>query len=187
MRLTGICNKLAARDVVRRLAVLLLALLVLPANAEGDRASAESVKAGFVYNFTKFSTWPAPGGGADPLRICTLGRGALNGQLARLQGRTVGEREIEIQVWPPSDDWAKCHVLFVSREDGERAESILRQLAGKPVLTIGDVPDFSRRGGMIELIELENKLRFNISLVTVQRSGLRMSSQLLKLATRVWQ
>lgn len=187
MRHNGFCRNLAARHLVRRLAVLLLTLLVLPANAEGDRASAESVKAGFVYNFAKLSTWPTPGSGADPLRICTLGRGALNGQLARLQGRTVGEREIEIQVRSPSDQWTKCHVFFVSREDGDRAESILRQLAGQPVLTIGDVPDFAQRGGMIELIELDNKLRFNISLVTVQRSGLRMSSQLLKLATRVWQ
>lgn len=187
MRRTGFRCIAATRGFALRWAVLLLTMLALPANAEGDRASVESVKAGFVYNFTKLSVWPTSGSGADPLRICTARGRALNGQLARLHGRTVGEREIEILVHPAAEDWAKCHVLFVSSDDGERAEHMLRQVVGKPVLTIGDLPDFAQRGGMIELIETDNKVRFNISLVTAQRSGLRLSSQLLKLATKVWQ
>lgn len=187
MRRTGFRCIAATRGFALRSAALLLTVLALPAYAEGDRASVESVKAGFVYNFTKLSVWPPAGSGTEPLRICTERGRALNGQLARLHGRTVGEREIEVLVQPAAADWARCHVLFVSREDGERAESMLRHVLGKPVLTIGDLPDFAQRGGMIELIERDNKVRFNISLVTAQSAGLRLSSQLLKLATRVWQ
>lgn len=170
-----------------RVAWMLLALLALPSAAENDRASVESVKAGFIYNFAKLAVWPPTEGPAGPLRLCTLGRGALGGQLDRLQGRSVGEREIQILERPGAEDWPKCHVIFVSGEDGERVGAMLRQTAGMPVLTIGDIPDFAQRGGVIELLESDSRVRFNISLVAAQRSRLRLSSQLLKLAGKVWQ
>ncbi len=169
------------------LAAVLLALLVLPAHAENDQASVESVKAGFVYNFVKLTVWPPTEGSTGSLRLCTLGRGVLNGQLGRLQGRIVGGRDIQILERSVAKDWASCHIVFVSKEDGERVAEMLKQTAGVPVLTIGDVPDFAQQGGMIELIERENKVRFSISLAAAQRSGIRLSSQLLKLAVRVWQ
>jgi len=54
-----------------------------------------------------------------------------------------------------------------------------------PILSVSDIADFTRAGGMIDLVEVEQRIRFNINLSAARRARLRLSSQLLKLATIV--
>ena len=52
-----------------------------------------------------------------------------------------------------------------------------------PVLTVGSVKGFSQRGGMVEFrITPDARVAFDINLRVVERAGLKMSSQLLKIA-----
>ena len=52
-------------------------------------------------------------------------------------------------------------------------------------MTIGDSADFAGAGGMIGLINMDRKVRFQINVGAVHRSGLSISSQLLKIAILV--
>ena len=54
-----------------------------------------------------------------------------------------------------------------------------------PILTVSDIDDFARAGGMIGLVEAEQRIRFDINLATARQANLKLSSQLLKLATIV--
>ena len=58
----------------------------------------------------------------------------------------------------------------------------LDELKGAPVLTVGDGDDFARNGGMIGLFVEDGRMRFAINPDAAHRAGLRLSSQLLKLA-----
>ena len=59
-------------------------------------------------------------------------------------------------------------------------------LRGDAVLTVADTPGFAERGVMINFfITREDKVRFEANLEEAENSGLRLSSQLLKLATIV--
>ena len=62
---------------------------------------------------------------------------------------------------------------------------IVLHLNGSPVLIIGDSPEFARSGGIIGLENVENRVRFRVNLDAAQRSGLRLSSRILDLATSV--
>jgi YfiR/HmsC-like len=53
------------------------------------------------------------------------------------------------------------------------------------VLTVSDAPSFSRRGGIIEFVLSENRVRFEVNLQAAENCGLELSSQLLKVAIRV--
>ena len=55
-------------------------------------------------------------------------------------------------------------------------------MKGAPVLTVGDGDGFARGGGMIGLFVEDGRMRFAINPNAAQRAGLRLSSQLLKLA-----
>ncbi|MCK6413712.1 MAG: YfiR family protein [Azonexus sp.] len=166
------------------LPVLATFLFLLPAVApRADQASENSLKAGFVYNFAKYTEWPSEDG--PQLVVCALGRNALDGQLALLHGRRIGERQLEVRLQAGSSSWRHCDLLFIAQEDGERAAQAVRSLVGLPVLTVGDIPGFALLGGHIELREDERRLQFEINLGAAQRAGLKLSSQMLKLATRV--
>ena len=55
----------------------------------------------------------------------------------------------------------------------------------KAILTVSDDPQFIRRGGMIQFVFDDNRVRFEINLAAVQRARLNLSSELVKLATAV--
>jgi hypothetical protein len=50
---------------------------------------------------------------------------------------------------------------------------------------VGDGDGFAARGGMINFLLEEQKVRFEINTAASQVAGVRISSQLLKLATRL--
>lgn len=172
--------------LVALLAGLLLAAALPAGTARAERASESAVKAGFVFNFIRYTDWPAAEAAEGPLKICMLGRAALGGQLLLLQGRQLHNREVAVRLNVRKDEWRQCQVLFLAEEEGEQVDQVLSTVAGAPVLTIGDLPGFAQAGGMIGLRTVDSRVRFDVNLAVSQRSGLRMHSQMLKLAGEVF-
>ncbi len=82
-------------------------------------------------------------------------------------------------------DAEHCHVLFISDSAQKEFAQILSVLKTLPILTIGDAPGFAELGGIINLIQIGDQLRFEINTAAAARCGLTISSQLLKLARLV--
>jgi hypothetical protein len=168
-------------------AACLLAGLVLPAaTAQAQSVSEAAVKAGFVYNFIKFTQWPAVREGA-PVRVCAPAAHPLDGQLIRLQGRNVGSRLIEVRTGVSPGEWRQCDVLFLGADDADRLYLLPSRPGPAPVLTLGDLPGFVDAGGMIGLRVEASRVRFDVNLGTAQAAGLVLNSQMLKLAGKVLQ
>lgn len=154
-----------------------VSLAVSPGPAESE------VKAAFVFNFIKFVEWPRgtfpPG--EKPLTLCVLGQDPLGEALGSLEGKTAQSRKIEVRRVSTPGDAEGCQVLYVCRSEAEQMTVILRRM--KPgVLTIGDMRYFASSGGIINLILLDNRISFEISVDAAEKAGLKISSQLLKLA-----
>jgi hypothetical protein len=166
-----------------------LALCALWSAAGGSGAqtlSEDAVKAGFVFNFLRFTQWPsARDAPPQPLRICTTAARALDGQMALLQGRVLGDRVIEFRSQVGPSDWRSCGLLFVSAGDADRVQTGLQGLAQWPVLTVSDQPGFTQAGGMIGLRTEGGRVRFDVNLATAQRAGLAFNAQMLTLAGQV--
>lgn len=151
----------------------------------------DRIKAAIVYKVGKFVDWPpdAFDGAASPLRVCLLGRDDFADALAsvagrKVQGRTVDFRVIGATGLPRPGD---CHILYLPRSASGRAGSVVRTLAGRPILTISDIPGFARSGGMISLVRSGNRIGFEIDPDSARRSGLSVRAQLLDLAEIVGQ
>jgi hypothetical protein len=61
-------------------------------------------------------------------------------------------------------------------------EALLPRAARLPILTVGEYPAFLNDGGIIGLRVIDGKVRFDVNLRQAERVGLRVSSQLLRLA-----
>jgi hypothetical protein len=153
--------------------------------AQTQTASEYEVKAAYVYNFTKFVEWPAEAFARpdDPIRICVLGDDPFGNDLATvLQGKTVAEHKLRLVQINDAHDSKTCHVLFIGNSERHRVPYTLREVSGCCVLTVAESKDFTRYGGMINLVVDHERVRFDVNLTSARRAHLKVSARLLGLA-----
>jgi len=144
------------------------------------------VKAAFLYNFTKFVEWPAPSQPDEPFRLCAIADTTFLAALDRtIAGESVGGRPLVRAQTRSVDDARRCAILYVGSEHAEQAAPLLAAVRDLPVLTVGEGTPFVKHGGAIGFVLENNRVRFDISLRAVQRSGLKASSKLLRVARTV--
>lgn len=145
----------------------------------------QALKAAYVYNFTKFVSWPAesPITRAPALTIGILGDASFaNAVEASVRGKHVKGRPLAVRHFRTADEVTPCAVLFVGRGMAGRLPQLLRQLHGWPVLTVSDADGFTSQGGVIGLFHEDNRARFEIGVTAAQAAGLQISSKLLRLS-----
>ena len=112
-------------------------------------------------------------------------RPPLSGYLEALNGRQVQSRVMRIRKSSKSKEWQECHVLYIAEFEIQRIDEVLNNVRKFPVLTISDAPGFVQAGGIIGLKLRANRIRFDINQGAAHSAGLKLSSQLLKLADEV--
>jgi hypothetical protein len=160
---------------------------VLYAYAQASSASEYQVKAAFVYNFAKFVDWPPTvfANAQAPLNLCIVGIDPFGAALEAIKDKTIKDRKLVVQYKSRRENLDSCQSAFISASEREALALILGPLQDTPILTVSDVDGFLEAGGMINLITVANKIRFEVNLDAVRRAGLTISAQLLKLAAAV--
>lgn len=161
----------------------LLLLLQIQHAAGADSATETAVKIGFIFNFLKFIEWPAEVASREPLVLCTSGTGAVGEGLSLLEGKKINDKILTVRQQVPGDALRACHMVYLA--DRQRHEAVLSGLRGYPVVTVADDDDFIRKGGMIGLVSVGERLGFEVNLAPAQASRVRISATLLKLAKTV--
>ena len=175
-------RRTAGRTGLFRLLLLLLLFAVMgQLKAEPSTVSEEALlKAAYIYNFAKFTRWDTASGG-ETLYLCTVGHDSLAKALQRLSGKWVGERRVTVQPFSPASS-GTCHILYFGASQAASYRTQLRGITQQPILTVSELPGFASNGGMIELFEEQERVRFRINLKAVESAGLNISSRLLNLA-----
>jgi hypothetical protein len=150
------------------------------------QASEYQVKAAYLYNFAKFAEWPGSlTNRSAPLAICVLGKDPFGPALDIAVTEDIRGRKVVARRISKFQEGQDCSVLFIPMSEERRLGEILKGLERIPVLTVSDIPEFSRRGGMIQFVFEGNKIRFEVNLASSQSAGIMLSSELLKLASTV--
>jgi len=168
-----------------------LAFLIIAASldrrapAQVPKPSQEDVQAAYLYNFTKFVRWPA-GNIRPTLDICVAGQKLYVDTLTRIvAGEHIGPRSLTVRAVLRTENAAGCDILFIDASAKDRMDSLLSASAGRPVLTVSDMPGFLDRGGMIQFVVQDNRVRFSVDLKPSSRNGVSLSSDLLRVAVAV--
>ena len=168
------------------IAVWIVAVGASPSYAQSAREY--QIKASFLYNFTKYVSWPAAKFADEdtPLSLCVIGLDPFGPVLEEtITGKTFKGRAILINRLQSIDELKPCHLLFVSSSESDRVSTITSSASGAGVLTTGDMDRFTKQGGVIKFVKRRNNIQFEINRSAADRAGLAISSQLLKLATIV--
>jgi hypothetical protein len=156
--------------------------------AQTSKPSQTDVQAIYLYNFAKFVRWPAPSTGAPgvPIDICIAGQKAYVDTLAKtVAGEQIDARPLTVRAVENPEDEAGCSLLFIGISAKDRLDPLLAATAGKPMVTVSDIPGFLERGGTIQFLLIDNRVRFSVNLESINRSQITLSSELLKVAVTV--
>lgn len=141
------------------------------------------IKAVFLFNFAQFVEWPATAfpDATTPFVIGVLGDDPFGGLLDEtVAGEMLNGRPFVVRRFRSVEEVGTCHILFVSRSEAGRLEKIMPMLAGRTTLTVSDAEDFARAGGMIALVNANNRIRLQINVEAATREMLVFSSKLLR-------
>lgn len=174
----------------RLVAAVAVCVLLFPCilNGQKTKATEYDVKAAYLFNFARFAEWQAgsPAARNDTFAICVLGQDPFGAALdAVVAGEIIAGKSVVARRVTKPREAVNCRVLFISSSEESRLLEILGALDGACVLTVSDMPQFSRRGGMIQFVADSNKVRFEINLANAGAAGLTLSSELLKVAVTV--
>ncbi len=171
-------------------------LLVLPASMALSSATPPAVasqvalpeyyaKAKILRLLLDYVEWPE--GKADqPVVVGVLEPSPFGEHLPRLLEKVVLRgRPLRLRFFRSLAQIPECDVLFIPEGHEDSLGTILRTLQDKPVLTIADTPGFARRGVIVNLAILDSRVRLEVNLAAMKRSGLMISPQVLKGATIV--
>jgi YfiR/HmsC-like len=176
------------KDLVRK-SILLLLILIVPQFAFTQDFEYK-VKAEFLERFTQFIDWPADSSNNNPDKpfcICVTGKNPFGSYLqdtaaqVKIKGKPVEIHQIDQLV----AELPKCQILFIARTEKERLSDILKLTHDKPILTVGDTRGFAEDGVLVNFYTSGNYIRFEVNIDRAEKSKLKFSSRLLKLARLV--
>jgi uncharacterized protein DUF4154 len=173
----------------RRLAALLAALGLIAAQpVDAQQANEYLVKAAFIYNFAKFTTWP-DSAFADPhapVTLCIVGKHDFGDAFETVQGKSVGGRSVIVRYLTTFRNKDQCQVIYVAQSESSRLTRIVTASRVSHALTVSEMDGFTDRCGMIRMVrDGADRIGFEINPKAAEEAGLKFSSRLLNLAKRL--
>lgn len=163
---------------------MIIGVLVLN-SAVASTADDKQLKMALTYNFARYTEWPDTLT-SETLNFCIFENENLAKVFNKLVGKTIEGRKIIVSnvslKYTDEKEITSCQLLFIDSRERNKISIILALITGKPILTVGQIPDFIDSGGIINLYWEDDKLRFEISPTAALRASLKISSRLLQVA-----
>jgi hypothetical protein len=146
-----------------------------------------ALKAAMIQKIAAFIRWPAHGRSGPSFVLAVLGDSDLGARLRFMyQDQPLGGRAVAVVDVAESAQLPECDALFIGAPFAQSAEAVLRKLARKPVLTLGDTPGLAQRGVAVNLfVDAARRVRFEVNRAAIESVGLSASFQLLSFAVLV--
>lgn len=145
------------------------------------------VEAAFLRNFARYVIWPtrAFANEQSPWSVCLLGRDRFDSALeSTLQGRTEQGRAFEVVRAARLEQLPACQIVFVDLPLPAERRAALAELKKRPVLTVGNAPEFLDEGGIIRLLAGE-RIEMSINLDQARAATLTIPSKMLEVSREV--
>jgi hypothetical protein len=153
-----------------------------------DVAPEPLVKAEFIERISRLVEWPDESfsSAESAFALCLIGDDPFGDYLLKMsKARTIQGRRITLTRVSDLGRLGLCNVVFVSHSEDKRLDKILEQTSGRPILTVADSSGFAERGVLVNFYRSGQNVRFEVNVGAVDKSGLHISSKILRLARLV--
>ncbi len=144
-------------------------------------------KAVYLFNLALFLTWPnntfkSP---EQPFRLCILGKDPFGIELdIIIETEKIDTHPVVVPRISTVQMSRHCQILFINQSEQNHLATILAYLNKRPILTVSDLKNFVKQGGMIQFFNTnKNQVGLIINPKTLKQSGIEASANLLEIAT----
>lgn len=152
-----------------------------------ERKNPHAVEAAFLRNFAHYVDWPPHVFTDDqtPWTICILGDDPFGDILeATFNNRTEKGRAFKVFRADSLNELPACHIIFITYKSAARRRWALGQMKNKPVLTVGDSPEFLQEGGVIQF-NVDGRVHMNINLDQARAVSLTIQTKMLEVSSGI--
>lgn len=165
-----------------------LLIVAAAATAQAPALTETQIKAGFLFNFTKFVEWPADSfsSASSPIILGIMGEDEFGELLDRAAaGKIINGRVVMVKRFKEEGTLQACNILFISASEEKHLARIVQKLKGTTVLTVGEAVGFAQLGGIINFSTEGNRVRLEINLEAAARARLKISAKVIAVARLV--
>lgn len=136
------------------------------------------VKAGYLYNFTKFIYWTEKD--SSTFNLCIMGTDPFGDLIKPIEQKTVLGKLIRLFRYPQlNDSFQHCNMIYFSASLGVK---FLQNKTFNGILTVGEHERFVRHGGMLSFVTKENRIKLQINVKAIKKNGLGVNGKLVEVA-----
>ena len=147
--------------------------------------SEEVVEAAYLFRFAGYIEWPGAVDQSDFV-IVVLGSPAMARRLRGLaQAQLINNHPVRVRQASSIRDIAGADILYVATGHADSLRSWTPP-ASKSTLIVTDEEGGLRDGGTLNFLTIDRRVRFEVSLTAADQAHLKISSELLGLAVRVF-
>jgi hypothetical protein len=151
-----------------------------------DNSIEYKIKAGYLYNFTKFISWPE--NESETFNLCIIGKDPFGSIIDPIEKRTVKNKPIRLYRLQSIAEAKYCHIIYFGGSN-QHLSKIDLALSGiltvgsiENSLTVGETKKFSQAGGMFAFFLKEGKVKLLINQQALKKSNLEVSAKLMEIA-----
>ena len=173
---------------VRALLIALATGLVSFMGLAQPVATPEEVEAAYIYKFAGYVEWPPTVfvSASAPIVIGVIGSDRMYESLVSVAaGRPAQGRAIEIRRLTRPEQIQSVQCVFVGKDAWKDLETWSEAAKESSAVVITDAPRGIERGATLDFVVSDQKVRFEASVASAERVGIKLSARLLAVAERV--
>jgi hypothetical protein len=171
-----------------RLSCCTLLSLLLAGSAGSAHAaySDAAVKAAFLYRFTGYIDWPPATLQAGQFTVAVLGSRPVAQELALLLEKyPIKSLPGHVRLVDDAKQALDVQMLYVGTGYRGDLREVADAVGNRPMLLVTDHAGALDEGSAVNFLVVDRRVRFEVSLAATHRAGLKVSSQLLAVASHV--
>jgi hypothetical protein len=138
--------------------------------------SQEKIYSLLIMNFAKGIQWPGINHGGK-FTIGILEYPPLAAELKNSsQNININGSDIEVKEFDRAEDMQDCNILFIPAYKAKKLPVVLNRFPSEPTLIVSNNMDFARKGGGINFILVNGKLKYEINCKAIEKRGMKISS-----------
>jgi len=172
---------LKSRFHVGHLAAALSLVAVFSFALRGGAEAEDELKSATLLAFVQNAHWADELAADTPLSVGVVGRAAfLHCLQARIEGKSVSGHPLRVLAITGPVDSRCCQVIYFATDKPTEIKPVLQSFGSAHVLAIGETDGFLEEGGAVNLFLMDGHMAFEVSLETLGRAGVEISSKLLR-------
>jgi hypothetical protein len=146
--------------------------------------SQEKIYSATMLNFARGMEWPHSSQKEFIIGVLAYPPLAAELKLASSNSK-VGNRKIVIKEYTSPDEIDGCHMIFVPSFKSKAFNNVLSKTVNDPTLIVCNKTDYASKGAGVNLVLLEGRLRYEINSSSIEKRGIKISSNVKKFGIAV--